>query len=557
MTIKNIAVIGVGGVGGYFGGKLCRLLAAEPGIHLSFIARGEHLRAIQTSGLRLRSDSDGETVCRPSLATDDFGRLPPLDLCLVCVKEFDLRSALSQLKPALRDDTVILPLLNGADVYSRVREVLDNGIVLPACVYVGTHIEHPGTVVQKGGSCRILFGPDPLNPGFDPGRLGELFRAAGILSEWTLEIQTEIWRKFIFICAFGLVSAAHDQSLGGILGDASLNQEARAIMYEAVALAAASGVSLPAGIVDSAFSKARTFPPEARTSFQRDFERKGKPDERDLFAGTLVRMSDALGVEAPATRAISSLLHRRKPAPTSPHASGSGKVTHKRAFVGLIGDQDESVPAHRAIPMALRRAAEEAGISIEIEWVPTEQIAELPPLARFNALWCVPASPYRNMTGALLAIRYAREQGIPFLGTCGGFQHAMIEYARNVLGWADADHAETTPDSVRAVIAPLSCTLVETTGSVRLVPGSRLAAAYGAESIQEGYHCRYGPNPAFRDAWLSGHLRATAFDDQGDVRAVELDGHPFFVATLFQPERCALNGGPVPLARAFLEACVK
>ena len=149
----------MGGVGGYFGGKLCRLQSS--GISISFVARGEHLRAMQESGLLLSSEDDGDLVCKPALATDDFGRLPRLDLCLICVKEFDLSSILSRLEPITCDDTIFLPLLNGVDVYSRIRAVIKKGIVLPACVYVGTHIERPGKVSQKGGACKILFGPDP------------------------------------------------------------------------------------------------------------------------------------------------------------------------------------------------------------------------------------------------------------------------------------------------------------------------------------------------------------------------------------------------------------
>src|SRR5881409_4051472 len=111
--IRNIGIIGVGGVGGYFGGKLCSLLHNSSDYSIFFVARGEHLRAIQKAGLRLDSETDGELVCKPSLATDDFLKLPPLDLCLLCVKEFDLAPALFSLKPHIGNGTVLLPLLNG------------------------------------------------------------------------------------------------------------------------------------------------------------------------------------------------------------------------------------------------------------------------------------------------------------------------------------------------------------------------------------------------------------------------------------------------------------
>ena len=223
--------------------------------------------------------------------------------------------------------------------------------------------------------------------------------------------------------------------------------------------------------------------------------------------------------------------------------------------VGLVGDYDPAVPAHRAIPLALQRAADSLSINLAFGWVPTNEISTVSRISSFSGIWCVPASPYRNTDGALLAIRHARESQMPFLGTCGGFQHAVIEYARNVLGWEDAEHAETTPDALRAVIAPLECSLVEVKGQVRFSPNSHIAAAYQASDAEEGYRCRYGLNSAFRSALLAGPLRATAEDKNGEVRGIELDGHPFFVATLFQPERGALAGKPVPPAIAFLRAC--
>jgi CTP synthase (UTP-ammonia lyase) len=227
----------------------------------------------------------------------------------------------------------------------------------------------------------------------------------------------------------------------------------------------------------------------------------------------------------------------------------------RKVTIGLIGDYNASVPAHQAIPGALQRAAEISDMAVEFEWVPTEEVVALSCISRFDGLWCVPASPYRNMAGALLAIRHAREAAVPFLGTCAGFQHAVVEYARNVLGWGDAEHAETSPDAARAVISPLECALVEAIGTVRLFPGSRIAVAYGTNQTTEGYRCRYGLNPKFRAELVAGPLRAVADDETGEVRAVELDHHPFFVATLFQPERAALKAQAAPLVEAFVRAC--
>lgn len=232
------------------------------------------------------------------------------------------------------------------------------------------------------------------------------------------------------------------------------------------------------------------------------------------------------------------------------------EIMCKKIIIGLIGDYNQNVVAHQAIPLALQNSADALNFDVAFEWISTCEITSTARLTGFDGLWCVPESPYRSMEGALLAIRYARENDIPFLGTCGGFQHAVIEYARNVLGWVDAEHAETAPDSDRAVISALQCALVEMAGTIKLFPKTRIASAYGVTEITEGYHCRYGLNPEFQAALVAGPLRACATDENGEVRAVELDSHRFFLATLFQPERNALKGKPVSLAKAFLTACV-
>lgn len=225
--------------------------------------------------------------------------------------------------------------------------------------------------------------------------------------------------------------------------------------------------------------------------------------------------------------------------------------------IALIGDYDPQVTAHQAIPVALGMLAEHSGREVQFQWLPTESIHVDTPLQDFDGFWCVPASPYKSEAGALRAIRFAREQQRPFLGTCGGFQHAVLEFSRNVLGWADAEHGETSPDSQRAVLTPLTCSLVEAVDSIHLVAGSLIAKAYETSEIQEGYRCRFGVNPQFERALLTHRLHAVGHDSAGDLRAIELNDHVFFVATLFQPERAALRGLVPPLVRAFVEACAE
>lgn len=218
--------------------------------------------------------------------------------------------------------------------------------------------------------------------------------------------------------------------------------------------------------------------------------------------------------------------------------------------LALVGDFSAEVTAHRAIPIALAGTGQAA----TWEWLPTDAVASTD-LHRYDGFWLTPGSPYRSLAGALAVVRFARTGRIPFLGTCGGFQHALLEFARNVAGLEAAGHAELDPDAALPVIAPLACALVQQSGLIRLKPGSRLARAYGREETVEGYQCRYGFNPKFTGPLEADGLEFTGLDDRGEIRACELRGHPFFVGTLFQPERRALNDEPVPVAAAFVAAC--
>lgn len=223
--------------------------------------------------------------------------------------------------------------------------------------------------------------------------------------------------------------------------------------------------------------------------------------------------------------------------------------------LALVGDFRAEVVAHACIPRALELAGEAARIQVVATWIGTETIRDAAhDLARFDAVWVVPASPYRNMDGALAAIRFARETGRPFLGTCGGFQHALIELARNVAGRSAADHAETNPTAPDLVVTPLRCSLVGETGTITFTPGSRMHTIFGGTPTQEGYHCSYGLEAAWRPRLEAARLRFTGFDTNGDVRAAELPSHPFFIGTLFQPERSAPTGRPHPLITAFVRA---
>ena len=223
--------------------------------------------------------------------------------------------------------------------------------------------------------------------------------------------------------------------------------------------------------------------------------------------------------------------------------------------IALVGDHDERHASHRAIPVALELSRARLGLELRWTWVPTRGISEAArDLDRFSGVWLVPGSPYQNAAGAIGAARFARESGRPFLGTCGGFQHALLEFGRNVAGMPGAEHAETSPEASLLVVTRLSCSMVEKTGGVRFAEGSLLARAYGGQGAEEGYRCNYGFNREHRAAFERAGMRFTAFDEAGDIRGAELPSHPFYAGVLFQPERTALKGDVPPLVLAFAMA---
>ena len=241
------------------------------------------------------------------------------------------------------------------------------------------------------------------------------------------------------------------------------------------------------------------------------------------------------------------------------------QATQTERRIALIGDFDPAVTAHQAIEKCFALAAERAAsppeqnrqrrpaARIKPVWLGTESIVEgdRAGLQDFHGFWCVPASPYRNTAGALWAIRFAREGRVPFLGTCGGFQHALLEYARNVLGLSNADHTEMNPSAELPLLVRLHCSLVEASQNIVVTAPGPFRDAYGADSGLEGFRCNYGLNPDLEDLFKTGPMQIAARSAEGEARGFQLLGHPFFVGTLFQPERRALKGELHPIVRAF------
>lgn len=229
----------------------------------------------------------------------------------------------------------------------------------------------------------------------------------------------------------------------------------------------------------------------------------------------------------------------------------------KQVRIGLVGDYNAAVTAHRAIDECFACANEVSSSRLEPVWLATDKIfaGEASVLESFRGIWLVPASPYRNTGGALWAVEYARMGRVPFLGTCGGFQHAVLEFVRNVLGLKEAGHSENCPDTTFPLLSQMECSLIEKNESINLANSSQLAKIYGARRATETFHCSYGFNLRYEHLLRESELQITARSKDGQIRAVELRQHPFFLATLFQPERRALSGNVHPLVLAFFAAC--
>jgi CTP synthase (UTP-ammonia lyase) len=231
-------------------------------------------------------------------------------------------------------------------------------------------------------------------------------------------------------------------------------------------------------------------------------------------------------------------------------------MTHPMARIALVGDRSANVRAHARIPAVIDALLRRDGIALDAYWIATPDVAACD-LSRFDAIWLVPGSPYDSADGAIAAVRTAREQQIPFLGTCGGFQHALLEFARDVCGLPAVENAEVTPEADEHLIVRLECSLKGHEEAVMIVPGTRAAKISGPGRRTERYHCDYGLNSAYLERLSQGGLSFSGFDDDGQVRIAELPGHPFFVATLFQPELHGDGSQPHPIIVAMAQAAAE
>jgi 2-dehydropantoate 2-reductase len=297
----RIAVVGTGGVGGGFGAAL-----AKAGADVTFIARGAHLAAMQKEGLKVEGGR-GETHLVPTRATDNPAAIGKVDIVLFCVKLWDVESAGQQIKPLIGPDTAVIPLQNGIDAAERLIPILGENAVMGGVAQISASIIKPGVILQVGTFMRMIFGE------FDGRRSkrGEDFLAlclkAGFDATLSEQITTELWMKFIPLCANASITAATRQPIGKLRDDKDIRAVFEAAFRETIAVGRAKGVTLPS----DAFERIREFtshlPAAMKASMALDLER-GNRLELPWLGGKVVELGQKLGVPTPTHSLMYALL---------------------------------------------------------------------------------------------------------------------------------------------------------------------------------------------------------------------------------------------------------
>ncbi len=298
--MTSVAVYGAGGVGAYFGGRL-----AQGGADVSLVARGDHLDALRAEGLRVESVHGDFAVDLP--ATDDPAEIGPVDYVLVTVKSFDTAAVAADLGPLLHEDTAVVSLQNGVDNEAILGDAVGEDRVLGGVAYIFSTIAEPGVVEHTGGPARIVFGELDGSRSDRAERFLELCEEGDIDVELSMDVEADVWEKFVFICAQAGMTAAVDLPVGEIRDAPESWSMYRRLLEEVAAVARAEGVALPDDTVERWVSFAEELDPDAYSSLRYD-KTHGKRMELEAFHGTVVRRADDRGVSVPASEAVYAVL---------------------------------------------------------------------------------------------------------------------------------------------------------------------------------------------------------------------------------------------------------
>ena len=292
----KIGIVGIGGVGGYFGGKLAREYENSGQHEIIFIVRGQHLAVIKEKGLQLFT-REGDYVVRPALSTDNPAQADIFDLVFFCVKSYHLESSALALKANIKKNTVVIPLLNGINSGERLRAVLSDVDIVRGCVYISSFIEKPGVVRQTEGSCKLIFGTDDESANQYKYILDILLQAR-IDAKLTDKISKVLWTKYLLMCPLGSLTSATGKTYGGIMADQILRQKLRSMMQEVATVARARNISLPENAVEKTLELIQSFAYDTKTSMQMDRE-KGKQMEIDTLTAYICEAGKETGIPTP------------------------------------------------------------------------------------------------------------------------------------------------------------------------------------------------------------------------------------------------------------------
>jgi len=298
----KIAMMGSGGVGGFFGGRL-----AHSGCDVTFIARGAHLEALRTHGLAIENEAQGTIRVPRVRATDDPASVGPVDVVILSVKLWDTEAAARAMAPMVGEGTGVLSLQNGVTKDDILRSRFGPGRVMGGVSYVATTIARPGVIRQTGAMQRVVVGE---YDGAESGRLRalhEALAASGVKAETSADIRRALWEKFVFLVGLSGATTTMRKPIGAIRAEPRARAFLLELMREAVAVGRAQGVALPEGYAGERLAFADTLPADMTSSMHHDLER-GNRLEVDWLSGAVVELGEAAGVAAPANRAVRDIL---------------------------------------------------------------------------------------------------------------------------------------------------------------------------------------------------------------------------------------------------------
>ncbi|MBF4518432.1 2-dehydropantoate 2-reductase [Flavobacterium sp. ANB] len=264
----RIGILGLGGVGGYFGGLLAKAYYKSTEVEVIFIARGETQKAIKENGLKIITD-DSETVVFPKIVSNNPEEIGVLDYLICATKTYDIAESLLSLKQCITPETVILPLYNGVDAPERIQKIYPKSTVLQGCVYIVSMIFSPGTIRKIGFFEKLFFGSTTASAS-KLEELNAIFHKAKIESHLVENIEETVWEKFIFISALASATSYLNQNIGEILNNPKSKQIYIELLKEIEAVAIAKGLQLPDDIVNQTILKLEKSPKEATSSMHRD-----------------------------------------------------------------------------------------------------------------------------------------------------------------------------------------------------------------------------------------------------------------------------------------------